>query len=151
MTIRSNKWLARLGAALALLASTAGWSQAGEPLNAASYIRERGWTVVGSPLPRSPNADLVPLQYYEKSAYAPSCGLLGRAANGKPQLVELAGPGEGSDWPQCMDIESMTAVRLGDRDYVAVVYLVRDTREDFYRYVEYVHADPRRVMLPIPT
>jgi hypothetical protein len=137
-----NRWAVHLGAALMVLASSASWSHADAPLDAGRYMCERGWAPFDTSPPRSPAAGLVPLHYQRKSDLAPTCGLLAKGVDGKPQVLVLAGPDEGEDWPQCMAIESMTAFTLDSRDYVAVVYLVRDTREDFYRYVDYVYADP---------
>jgi hypothetical protein len=137
-----NRRAVYLGAALMVLASSASCSHATAPLDVGRYTRERGWVPFDTSPPPSPAAGLVPLHYQRKSDLAPTCGLLAQGVDGKPQVLVLAGPDEGEGWPQCTAIESITAFTLDKRDYVAVVYLVQDTREDFYRYVDYVYADP---------
>lgn len=111
-----------------------------EPPDAARYLRERGWNGGGHTVPQSPTPDLIPIQYSGAQGVGASCSLLTRTRDGKVAKILLAG--ENGGWPDCITIETMTSFTLNKRDYVAVTYLVRDTREDYYRYVDYFYRHP---------
>lgn len=95
--------------------------------------------------------DVTPVTYSEKGSFAPSCGLLVTAPGAKaPALLELSGPEQGQGWPQCERIESLAAFRLANRQYMAVGFIQRDTREDRYRYYDYFYRDAAGGYVPDP-
>ena len=77
--------------------------------------------------------------YYEKDNAVPSCGVLIASVAGKaPAFIELVGSGPRVGFPQCLGIPSITRFRLQNREYVAVEYLSRETREDIDRHYRYL-------------
>jgi hypothetical protein len=116
---------------------------AAEALNPAQFIIQRGWKPFeGEAIARSPSHDLKPILFYEKGNLVPSCGLIAAVPGGKePNFIALVGSDPGVDYPQCLDIRSMVPFRLQNKDYIAVEYVSRDTREDSYRGFHYVHRD----------
>lgn len=132
---------------IVLILGTGLLSQAGcyaaEVLDPAQFIRQRGWRPVeGHIQAHSPSQDIAPMLYYEKGNSVPSCGLIAVSPNEKdPTFFELVSSDPGADYPQCMGVISMVPFRLQNRDYIAVEYESRDTREDFYRSFHYVYRD----------
>jgi hypothetical protein len=116
---------------------------AAETLNPEQYMRQRGWRPLERQhIARSPSQDIAPVQYYEKGNSVPSCGLITAAPSAKgPNFIGLVSSDPGVDYPQCINIVSMVPFKLQNRDYIAVEYVSRDTREDFYRSFHYVYWD----------
>jgi hypothetical protein len=119
---------------------------AAEPVDAGRYLGQQGWKPYESkPTAKSPVPDLAPLMYYDKGNSVPSCGLLTVSANGKaPGFIELVGSDPGVNYPQCLDIASITPFRMQNKDYIAVEYLSRETREDTDRGYHYLVRDRSR-------
>jgi len=101
-------------------------------LDAAGYMRQQGWEPEGGAhLLKSPVPDVAPLMFYAKGNSVPSCGLLTAAAGAKaPNYIELVGSDPDVGFPQCVGIKSMTSFKLQSKEYLAVSYLARETRED---------------------
>jgi hypothetical protein len=115
---------------------------AAEAINPAKFIRQRGWALYESNhVARSPSPDIAPVLYYEKGGFAPSCGLITTSPQAGPDFIEILGPDSDVEWPQCLNIVSMIPFKLASKNYIAVEYVIRDTREDFYRSFHYVYRD----------
>lgn len=114
-------------------------------LNPLDYIRQRGWEPYNAAhVARSPNPDVAPLLYYVDKGSVPSCGLLTIVPGAKaPKFTELMQASKGEDFPQCVNVVSIVPFRLDSKEYLAVEYLVRDTREDLYRNFAYLYRDPK--------
>lgn len=127
-------------AAFLALASNAGSAPAIDAVNAERYLRQQGWEDYdGKNVAKSPVPDVAPLMYYEKDNAVPSCGVLMASAAGKaPAFVELVGSEPGVGFPQCLGMPSITRFRLQNKEYVAVEYLSRETREDIDRHYRYL-------------
>lgn len=134
-----------LFAALALSAC-AGPALAINAVDAGRYLRQQGWEAYdGRPGAKSPVPDVAPLMYYDKGKSVPSCGIVTATTDGKsPGFIELVGSDPGVDFPHCLDIVSIKPFRMQNRDYIAVEYLSRDTREDTYRGYHYLMRDRSR-------
>lgn len=119
---------------------------AGESVDAGRYLRQQGWKPSeGKPSAKSPVPDIAPLMYYDKGNSVPSCGLVTASTGGKaPGFIELVGSDPSVNYPQCMDITSITPFRMQNRDYIAVEYLSRETREDTDRGYHYLVRDSSR-------
>ena len=104
------------------------------------FLRQQGWQRHDThSLPRSPVADVIPLMFYDKGNTVPSCGLLTLSQSGKaPVFIELVGSEPGVGFPQCLNIAAMNVFRLQNKDYVAIDYLSRETREDVDRRFHYL-------------
>lgn len=109
-------------------------------LDTASFLARRGAERIDATQgTRSPSPELAPLVFTGKGNAVPTCGVLvARPRPAEPEFVELVGPEPGEDWPYCMGILSMTPFTLRSRQYIAVEYLSRETREDVARYFTYL-------------
>lgn len=117
-----------------------------EAVDAGRYLRQQGWKPYeGKPTAKSPVADVSPLMYYDKGNSVPSCGIVTASADGKGTgFIELVGSDPGVDFPQCLNIASITPFRMQNKDYIAVEYLSRETREDIDRGYHYLVRDRAR-------
>ena len=80
--------------------------------------------------------------FYAKGESVPSCGLLTVSAGAKaPDYIELVGSDPEAGFPQCLGIKSMTPFKLQKREYLAVGYLARETREDTDVHFHYLVRD----------
>jgi len=133
-------------AACLALSFSAGSALAADIVDAHRYLRQQGWEdYEGKNVARSPDADIAPLMYYDKGNTVPSCGILAASAAGKPPVfIELVGSEPGVGFPQCLGIPSITPFRLQNKDYIAVEYLARETREDIDRHYLYLVRDRAR-------
>jgi hypothetical protein len=111
--------------------------------DAAKYVKEQGGHIGEFKVhAHSPDPDVVPVVFYAKGNSVPSCGLVtARSGSAAPGFIELVGSDPGVDFPQCLNIESMVPFKLQGRDYIAVEYVSRETREDVYRNFSYVVRD----------
>lgn len=127
-------------AAFLSVAANAGSAPATNAVDAGRYLRQQGWEPYeGKNVAWSPVPDVAPVMYYEKDNAVPSCGVLMASAAGKaPAFVELVGAEPGVGFPQCLGIPSITRFRLQNKEYIAVEYLSRETREDIDRHYRYL-------------
>lgn len=137
--------MTRMMSALLLLALTAGSAAApaAGAIDVAGYLRQQGWEAAdqGNAL-QSPVPDVAPLVFYAKGASVPSCGLLTASVGAKAlDYIELVGPDPEAGFPQCIGIKSMTPFTLQNREYLAVGYLARETREDTDVHFHYLVRD----------
>jgi hypothetical protein len=118
-------------------------SAAAETVDAGSYMQKQGWTRVDvNSLPRSPVPGVVPLMFNDKGNSVPSCGLLTASGSGKePVFIELVGSDPGVGFPQCLAITALTPFKLQNKEYIAIEYLSRETREDVDRRFHYLVRD----------
>jgi hypothetical protein len=114
-----------------------------DKVDAGSYMQKQGWTRVDvKSLPRSLVPDVLPLMFYDKGNSVPSCGLLTASGSGKqPVFIELVGCDVGVGFPQCLAIVAITAFKLQNKEYMAIEYLSRETREDVDRRFHYLVRD----------
>lgn len=119
-------------------------AHAAEPLDAEQLIRNRGWEVHASKqLARSPVPEIVPVMYDQKGSSGPSCGLVLASATGnKPGFVELVSADDSATYPYCINIASMVPFKMNGKEYIAVEYIQRDTREEFHRHFLYLYRNP---------
>jgi hypothetical protein len=117
-----------------------------EAVDTGSYLRQQGWKPYeGKPAAKSPVPDVAPLMYYDKGNSVPSCGIITGSTDGKrPGFIELVGSDQGVNYPQCLDIASITPFRMQNKDYIAVEYLSRETREETDRGYHYLVRDSSR-------
>ena len=137
--------MTRMLSALLLLALTAGAAAAPavKAIDVVGYLRQRGWEPAdeGNAL-KSPVPEVAPLVFYAKGNSVPSCGLLTASAESKaPDYIELVGSDPGVGFPQCLGIKSMTPFKLQNKEYLAVSYLARETREDTDVHFHYLVRD----------
>ncbi len=117
-----------------------------EAVDTGRYLRQQGW----KPYEAKPTAKLsipdnVPTMYYDKGNSVPSCGIVTAPAGGRgPGFIELVGSDRGVNYPHCMDIVSMTPFEMNNKDYIAIEYLSRETREDIDRGYRYLVRDGLR-------
>jgi hypothetical protein len=132
-----------LGAAALTCATSV---QAIEAVDAGRFLRQQGWEPYdGKAGAKSLIPDVAPLMYYGKGTSVPSCGIVTAMTDGKrPGFIELVGSDPGADFPQCLDVVSMTPFRMRNEDYIAVEFHSRDTREDTYRGYHYLKRDRSR-------
>lgn len=132
-------FIAMAGAAL-LAGCVASASARAAALDTAGFLARRGAERIdAAQAARSPSPELAPLVFTGKGNAVPTCGVLvARPGSAEPAFVELAGPERGDDWPYCMGILSMTPFMLRSRQYVAVEYLSRETREEVARHFTYL-------------
>ena len=140
MTPAAQGWRRRR---LALLLAAPLLCQAADDALLERYAHRHGWEEYAVAKPAGPGvADVLPVTYSEKDAFAPSCALLATAPGAKePRLLELTGPEHGADWPRCQGIGSLAAFRLANRQYLAAGFVQHDTREDRYRSYSYFYRD----------
>jgi hypothetical protein len=60
---------------------------------------------------------------------------------GKPNFVELVSMDANATYPYCMNIASIVPFKLNTKEYVAVEFVQRDTREEFYRHFVFLYRD----------
>jgi hypothetical protein len=108
-----------------------------------SYVKQQGWKRIdAASLPRSPVPDVAPMMFYDKGNSVPSCGLLTASAGGKgPVFIELVGSDPGVGFPQCLAIVAITPFKMQNKEYMAIEYLSRETREDVDRRFHYLVRD----------
>jgi hypothetical protein len=127
-----------------LMLSTLGSCVAGNAVDAAQFIAKRGGKLFDAqPRAKSPDQSLTPVIYYDKGNSVPSCGLINAKPGGEVDLIELVGSEQGVGYPLCMGINSITRFDFLNRNYVSVEYTSRETREDEYRYFQYLYKDPK--------
>jgi hypothetical protein len=128
---------------IALALAMPGIRAAAEPVNVATFLKERGAEDAGLRLVgRSPNPAIVPVSLYEKDNTVPSCGVLVAPPHGgKPHYIEIVGSEPQVDFPACLGMPSITAFRLQGRNYVMVEYYSRETRDETYRGFHYLVED----------
>jgi hypothetical protein len=128
---------------LAFVAQSGFASAIADKVDAGSYMQKQGWTHVDvKSLPRSPVPDVVPLMFNDKGNSVPSCGLLTASGSGKqPVFIELVGSDPGVGFPQCLAINALTPFKLQNKEYIAIEYLSRETREDVDRRFHYLVRD----------
>jgi len=130
------------GMLLALTAFSGSASPTHGAVDVSSYMQRQGWQSVPTSLPRSPVSDVAPVMFYDKNNSVPSCGLLTASGSGKgPVFIELVGSDPGVGFPQCLAIVAMTPFKLENKDYMAIEYLSRETREDVDRRFHYLVRD----------
>jgi len=108
-----------------------------------ALLKERGAKISDvSPLASPLGSEIIPAIYYEKGATVQSCGLVIRTPGKQdPGFIELLSPESGSDYPQCLNITSIVPFKLGNRNYVSVEYISRETRTENYRSFHYLYRD----------
>jgi hypothetical protein len=132
-------------AAMALLCQAAS-GNAGERLDPPKFVQSKGWKLhEPSHLAESPSKDIVPLMFYDKGGSVPACGLIvASPQTQEPRFIELTRAEPGANFPQCMALVSMVAFHLQEREYIAVEYVSRETREDTDRAFTYLYRDPAK-------
>nr|WP_314539335.1 hypothetical protein [uncultured Massilia sp.] len=111
--------------------------------NVARFLAARGAHDAGyKHVAASPRPDIAPVVFIDKDGAVPSCGIIYAARqSGAQDYIELVGADPGANFPQCLNIRSMAAFKLQNRQYVAVEYLARETREDVARNFSYVYEN----------
>ena len=139
---------------LAVIAGVIALCQSGSvgatQVNAKQYMKQHGWEPFEARhTARAPNPDIAPILYYESDDSVPSCGLVSSVPGAKEaRFTELMRAPKGEDFPQCVAVVSMEPFRLNAKEYIAVEYVVRDTREDLYRHFAYLSRDPKQGYVP---
>jgi len=115
-------------------------------VNARQYMQRRGWEPFEARhTATAPNPDIAPVLYYENDDSVPSCGLVSRVPGVKePRFTELMRASKGEDFPQCVAVVVMQPFRLEAKEYLAVEYVVRDTREDLSRHFAFLSRDQKQ-------
>jgi hypothetical protein len=131
------------------LAACSNSAPAATAVDAGSYVKQQGWKRVdAASLPRSPVTDVAPLMFYDKGNSVPSCGLLTASAGGKgPVFIELVGSDPGVGFPQCLAIVAITPFKMQNKEYMAIEYLSRETREDVDRRFHYLVRDAAQIFV----
>jgi hypothetical protein len=95
-----------------------------------------------TPLAVSPDRDLAPVIYYEKGNSVPSCGLVTLSPQkNTTDFIELVGSEPKVNFPQCLNITSITPFKLQGKNYLSVEYISRETRDEVYRNFHYLYKD----------
>lgn len=117
---------------------------AAQHIDVAGFLKARGATNAElRQVARSPSPAVVPVTFFEKDNMAPSCGLLVAATGAaRSRYIDILGAENGNDFPECIGMPSIRAFRLRGRNYLAIEYLDRDTRDDTRHGFRYVYDDP---------
>ena len=135
---------------LAIVVAFAALSQSGTvrsaELNAKQYMKQHGWEPFEARhTAKAPNSDIAPVLYYESDDSVPSCALVSSIPGTKePRFTELMRAPKGEDFPQCVAVVAMQPFKLNAKEYLAVEYVVRDTREDLYRNFAFLSRDHKQ-------
>ena len=99
-------------------------------LDAKHYMRQHGWEPFEARhTARAPNSDIAPVLYYESDDSVSSCGLISTVpGTTEPRFTELMRASKGEEFPQCVAIVTMQPFKLDAKEYLAVEYVIRDTR-----------------------
>ena len=103
-----------------------------QAIDTADYLHRHKWILLDDNAPlKSPVPGVAPLWFHTEDNPAPRCGLLIASHGGKaPSYIELVGSDPEVGFPQCIGIKSMKAFKMQNKEYLAVEYLSRETRED---------------------
>lgn len=128
------------------LAACAKSVPATEAVDVGAYLRQQGWKPYeGKATAKSPIPDVAALMYYDKGNSVPSCGIVTASTDRKSRgFIELVGSDPGVGFPQCLDVASITPFKMQNKEYIAVEYLSRETREDTDRGYHYLVRDRSR-------
>lgn len=132
-----------LNVAASLLVTASSHTLAIEQNDVSKFVAQRGGKISEvTPLAVSPDRNIAPVIFYEKGNFVASCGLLTASSpNDKLNFIELVGSEPKVNFPQCLNITSITPFRLKGKNYLSVEYISRETRDEVYRNFHYLYKD----------